>query len=408
MVDSVPIAVTGIGVVSPIGVDEHAFSTALREGRSGIVAGDDGWLRARVGEFHARRWIAPASLRRTPRLVQMTLVAAKQALAQAARLPVDGDLLPEATASALKDPSAVLGLDPGRVGAILGTGLGTFDQTMEFLIGYLEGGPQAASPLLFPTSVMNAAAGLLALESKLRGVNSTVNHKDASPLMAIGMAMDTLALGRADVIVTGAVDELSELMLDGYRLLGGLGRDAMRPYDRDRNGLALGESAAMLVLERLDDAQRRGAPIRAVLRHRAERSDGRPRVGWGDGRSSDEAVAAVTDVTRGRTIDWVAGGGNGTRLDVLELTTLQQAFGGALPPTSSILAHTGESAASAMLRVVAAILACETGFIPPTLGLRAPYDPAVLSTGIERDVRTVLVPSFGQGGSNAALLVERA
>ncbi|MEO6951363.1 MAG: beta-ketoacyl synthase N-terminal-like domain-containing protein, partial [Polyangia bacterium] len=388
--------------------DEHGFRAALRERRSGIVAGEDGWLRARVGEFHPRRWIAPTALRRTPRLVQMTLVAAKQALAQAARLPVDGAVLPEATATALQDPSAALGLDSDRVGAVLGTGLGTFDQTMEFLIGYLEGGPQAASPLLFPTSVMNAAAGLLALECKLRGVNSTVNHKDSSPLLAIGMAMDALALGRADAIVTGAVDELSEFMLEGYRLLGGLGRDAMRPYDRARTGLALGESATMLVLERLDDARRRGAPIRAILRHRAERSDGRPRVGWGEGRASDDAVATITDVVRGRTIDWIAGSGNGTRLDELELSALQQAFGGALPPTSSILANSGESAASAMLRVVAAIGACETGWLPPTLGLSSPLDPAVLAAPIDRDVRTVLVPSFGQGGANAALLVERA
>ena len=407
MIDSIPIAVTGVGVVSPIGVDEHGFWSALREGRTGIVAGEDGWLRAPVGEFHSRRWTTGPALRRTPRLVQMTFVAAKQALAQAAGLSVEGEALPEATLAALKNPATALGLDSGRVGAVLGTGLGTFDQTMEFLIGYLDGGPAAASPLLFPTSVMNAAAGLLALECQLRGVNSTINHKDASPLMALGMAMDALALGRADAIVTGAVDELSEFMLEGYRLLGGLGRHAMRPYDHDRNGLALGESATVLVLERLDDAEKRGATIRAVLRHRAERSDGRPRVGWGEGRASEDAVAVIADVARHRTIDWVAGSGNGTRLDQLELSALQQALG-TLPPISSILGHSGESAASAMLRIVAAIRACETGFIPPTLGVRSPLHPSVLTQPLERDVRTVLVPSFGQGGSNAALLVEKA
>ena len=83
MIDSIPIAITGVGVVSPIGVDEHGFWSALREGRSGIVAGEDGWLRARVGEFHPRRWIAGTALRRTPRLVQMTFVAAKQEIGRA-------------------------------------------------------------------------------------------------------------------------------------------------------------------------------------------------------------------------------------------------------------------------------------------------------------------------------------
>lgn len=403
------IAITGVGVVAPTGPDEASLAAALRDGRSAVQRGEDGWLRASVTELPARRFVAPASLRRMPRLVQMTLVAAKQALAQATKLALPDDatteLSPEVTAT-LKDPASALGTTSDRVGVVLGTGLGTFDQTLEFLVGYLDGGPAAASPLLFPTSVMNAAAGLLALECTLRGVNSTVNHKDASPLLALGMAMDQLALGRADVIVAGAVDELSAPSLEGYRLLGGLSDDVMRPYDARRSGLALGESAALVVLERLDDAQRRGAPIRAVIRHRSERSDARPRVGWGEGRASEEAIATIADVARGRRIDWIAGSGNGTRLDALELEALRGALA-ELPPMSSILAHTGESAASAMLRVIAAIHAIETGVIPATLNLSSPIVPELLTAPITRDVEAVLVPSFAQGGSNAALLVEK-
>jgi 3-oxoacyl-[acyl-carrier-protein] synthase II len=399
------IAVTGVGVVAPTGVTTRAFREALLEGRAAIAAGEDGFLRAPVGDFAPRRYIAAGGLRRMPRLVQMTIVAAKQALADAAGVVLDGE--GPAAISA-----ATLGLDGDRVGVVLGTGLGAFDQTMEFLLGYLDGGPEAASPALFPISVMNAAAGLLSVECSLRGLNSTINHKDSSPFLALGMAIDQLRLGRADAIVVGAVDELCEPIFEGYRLLGGLGREAMRPYDRARDGLALGESAAVLVLEPLEAARARGRRIHAVLSHRAETSESRPRVGWGEGHASPETARVVREAIDGvGEIDWIAGGGNGTKLDELELAALREGFGGrALPLISSILSQTGESAASSLLRVCAAIIACEEGFIPATLGLRDPIgEPeALVRAPTRRLVRRVLVPSFGQGGSNGALIVERA
>ncbi len=406
------IAVTGLGVVAPSGSNEHDFWDALVAGRSAIGSGADGHMRAAVGDFSPRKYIAPGALRRMPRLVQMTIVAAKQALASAAARPAPEG---EPSAETWKDLPGALGIDGDRLGVVLGTGLGAFDQTMEFLLGYLDGGPEAASPLLFPTSVMNAAAGMLALECGLRGVNSTVNHKDSSPLLAIGMAMDQLRMGRADAIVVGAVDELCDPILEGYRLLGGLARGPMRPYDQARAGLGLGESAAVLVLERLDDALRRGARVRAVLAQRGETSENRPRVGWGEGQPGPEAARAVVAALAGApSIDWIAGGGNGTRLDELELSALREAFAAtkrALPPISSILSQTGESAASAMLRACAAIRACEEGFIPPTLGLERAipgFETVLLRTPRSGPVGAVLVPSFGQGGSNSALVVERA
>lgn len=411
--ESSRIAITGIGVVAPTGVTERAFAASLMEGRSAIAPGTDGYLRAPVPEFGAKRYIAPGGLRRMPRLVQMTIVAAKQALADAAGVVIpDGDApLPDA----VKTPVLALGLDSNRVGVVLGTGLGTFDQTMEFLLGYLNGGPEAASPMLFPTSVMNAAAGLLSVECGLRGINSTINHKDSSPLLAIGMAIDQLRLGRADAIVVGATDELCDPILEGYRLLGGLSRTTMRPYDRARDGLALGESAALLVLERYEDAVKHGRKIRGVITRRSETSESRPRVGWGEGHAGVGAVRAVSEVLAGAPeIDWIAGSGNGTRLDELELSALRTAFADAkkpLPPISSILSQTGESAASSLLRVCSAVIACEAGMIPGTLGLTQAlpgFDAALVTSQRRQPVRSVLVPSFGQGGSNTALIIERA
>src|SRR5581483_6329695 len=278
-------AVTGIGVCSPIGVGEEAFFDALSTGRSGIAPDEAGAkagfpLAARIGNFGAREHIAAASLRRMPRLTQLTVVAAKLAIGQARLAPNV--------------------YDPNRTGVVLGTGLGTLDETMDFVSGYVNDGAEAASPATFPVSVMNAAAGQLAVECKLRGVNSTVNHRDHSPLSAVAMACDLLALGRADALLVGGADELSGPVHHAYMKMGGVSRTGMRPYDLERDGLVPGEAAALICLEREEDALRRGARIRAVLTGRGESGDARPRTGWGKGGGFAEAARAVKRAVEGR------------------------------------------------------------------------------------------------------------
>jgi 3-oxoacyl-[acyl-carrier-protein] synthase II len=385
-------AISGIGVVSPIGVGEAAFFRALDEQTSGIFADEEGRgygfpLAARVGEFGARQALSPASLRRMPRLTQMTVVAAKEAMASAAGSWPDG-----------------------RVGVVIGTGLGTLGETLEFVTGYVKEGVEAASPTVFPVSVMNAPAGQLAVELKLTGVNSTVNHRDHSALSAIGMACDFLELGRADAMLVGGIDELSGPMLHAYARLGGLSPTGTRPYDVARNGSVLGEATALLVIEREEDARARGAKIRAVITGRGETGEVRPRVGWGHAPSWPEAVRAVRTAVAGidaERIGWVAGGGDGGGLDERELRAVSEALG-RLPPTSSILAQTGASFSSSMLRVLAAIWALERQRIPATVGLTAPLPEFAASLPTEPRAATidaVLVPSFAQGGANLALVL---
>ncbi len=292
-------AITGLGVVSPLGVGAEAFFAALDAGARAPTTDSDGLTVARVGDFGAKQKIAPGSLRRLPRLSQLAIVAGKEALAESAP-PYDAT----------------------RVGVVLGTGLGTLEETIAFMRGYLDGGPEAASPLLFPSSVMNAAAGQLALECKLRGVNSTVNHRDASPLSALTMACDLLALGRADALVVGAVDELSAPALAGYRALGA-GTLA---------GVVWGEGAAMMIVEREDDAKKRGAKIRAYVSGRGERGDDRPRVGWGHAAAGPEAARAVRQAVAGGAVDAIVSGANGTAYDAREAAALGDALDGAAPP----------------------------------------------------------------------------
>jgi 3-oxoacyl-[acyl-carrier-protein] synthase II len=387
-------AVTGLGVVSPIGVGEEAFFASLESGRTGIgidAAGSErGFpLAARVTGLEPAKWISPASLRRMPRLTQLTVIAAKQAAAQAQ----------------ISAPSE-------RTGVVLGTGLGTLDETMEFVRGYVGEGIEAASPTVFPVSVMNAPAGQLAVELKLRGLNATVNHRDHSALSAVAMACDLLELGRADAILVGGIDELSEPVLHSYLAMGGCSRTALRPYDVDRDGLIPGEGTTIVVLEREDDARARGARIRALVSGRGESGDVRPRVGWGHADSFPEAPRAVAAAAEraGGPISYVAGSGNGSSLDLRELAAIREGLGGKLPLTSSILGLTGESFSSGMLRLLSAIYALERQSVPGTHGLSrsdTAYDGALVRSWRAAKIDRVLVPSFAQGGANIALVVEK-
>ncbi|HEX6838807.1 MAG TPA: beta-ketoacyl synthase N-terminal-like domain-containing protein [Polyangia bacterium] len=342
-------AITAVGVVSPLGVGEEAFFAALDGGATATVSDADGLRVARVGEFGAKQQIAPGTLRRLPRLSQMAIVAGKEALARGAPTP---------------------SYDVTRIGVVLGTGLGTLEETIGFMRGYLEGGPEAASPLLFPSSVMNAAAGQLALECKLRGVNSTVNHRDASALSALAMACDLLELGRADALVVGAVDELSAPALAGYKALGA-------------GEILLGEGAAVLLVEREADALQRGARIRAVVVGRGERGDDRSRVGWAGRGGWAEAARVVRYSVGERAVDLVMSGANGSGYDAREAEALRAAAVAA--PASAIVPRIGESFSSGAQRLLAAVHAIEAG----------------------RAAR-VLVPAFAQGGANVAVVLERA
>jgi 3-oxoacyl-[acyl-carrier-protein] synthase II len=377
-------AVTGVGVVSPAAVGVEKLFDAFAAGTPAPVTVDekDG-PGARVGDFGARQQIPPANLRRMPRLTQMAIVAAKQALGEHT-------------------------FDPTRVGVVLGTGLGTLDETIGFMQGYIDGGPEAASPLLFPYSVMNAAAGQMAVELKLRGVNSTINHRDTSPLAALGLACDLLALGRADAIVVGGVDELSAPVRAGYRLFGGISPTAsMRPYDAARDGLLPSEGAALILVEREEDARRRGAHIYALVDGRAESGEPRPRIGWGSSPSWPRAVQTIATAVGKRPISWIAGQGNGTRLDERELATYAEALG-TLPPVSSVLSVTGESMSSAMVRVLAGVFALERQMLPGTPGLVTAQSPSLVRETRAAAVERVLCASFAQGGSNSAIVLEKA
>ena len=400
------VVITGLGVVSAIGVGREAFFDALASGATGVrahatAAGDGVPLSAAIGDFGARKHFDPRVLRRLARLSQLALVASREALAQARG---DASMDPGE-----RRPSPWA---PERIGVALGTGLGTLRETIDFMGGYVASGPDTASPLLFPTSVMNAAAGQMAIEMDLRGVNTTVNHRDASAIDALMLAADMLALGRADALLVGGVDEMSPPMLHAYRKLAPLSPERMRPYSRDRDGTVVGEGAAIYLVEREDDARRRGAHVLARLDGWAAGSEVRSRVGWnGSSARAVEVVRAALEDARilPSRVDYVCGAGCGLDIDAVEAHVVRQAIGTRPVPYGSVLGQTGDFMAAGAMRIATAIYALQRQALPGTVGAGEP-DPDAPVPGLVRAPRaaavsSVLVPSVAQGGADAAVVL---
>src|SRR4030043_997565 len=252
------VVITGLGVVSAIGVGKEAFWENCLQGVSGIkpIQGFDvSSYRSRSGaqlpEIDFKAFIKPANLRRMDRIGKIVVSAVKLALDDSGL-----DLKNE---------------DSDRMGISIGTGLGSSDTVDQFFRSLLKDGPTGAAPLLFQTAVPNAIASHCSIEYGIKGVNLTFSHKETSPELALAFAYHLLKEGKADVILAGGGDELSEPLYHVYSMLGALsprggkGLEGVRPFDQDRNGIVLGEGSGILVLETLEHAKKRGARIYAEV-----------------------------------------------------------------------------------------------------------------------------------------------
>jgi 3-oxoacyl-[acyl-carrier-protein] synthase II len=403
------IAITGIGVVSPAGVGVDECFDVLAGGRDLLADLDQSWaappfnLGAPVGPFDARQWIPPRRLRRMNRLSQLAVVAAYQAARQA-------------------------GIEPGAArpgtGVVMGTGLGALAETVAFIEQLQGEDPSLANPGLFPSTVMNVAASQISMELGLQGYNTTVNHKEISAELALLLAVDALRLERAEAVLVGAVDELSEPVHHGYRRLGALARGRPRPYRAGRDGLTLGEGAAVVVLEPLAGARARGAAL-VELAGISAAGGTRPLVGWGpapeQGRTAGPALEAGVSAVRGALsaagvgpgeVDLVVGSGCGSPdLDRLDAQVVAAVFGRPVPLTSPHGAL-GTWMGSGALRLVAAVESIRRATIFPTVTGGDP-DPAVPAPGLvttarQEELRTVLVCGHATGGGSAAAVLVRS
>jgi len=389
------VVITGMGVISSIGVGKGPFWEGCIQGKSGIrpISGfDTSRLSSKLGgqlpDIDFRQYIKPANLRRMDRIGRIVVSAVKMALDDSG-LELENE-------------------DPDRVGIMVGTGLGSSKSVDLYYRGLIKEGPTGATPLLFQTAVPNSICSHSSLEFGIRGINTTFSHKEASVESAIVFAFHLLRKGDAQVIFVGHV----------YATLGSLSPqkspfpEGMRPCDAHRNGFVLGEGSGVLVMEELGHARQRRARIYAeVLSHGLTGSN----CGvLNYDKGGDFLSRAMAKASGGRRVDYICAAANSTRdLDVAETRAIKATFGPEARGirVSSVKSMIGEFDGSGALRACAALLAIYHGVIPPTINYSASdpecdldYTP---NEAREEEIDTALLNGFSNGGSNISILFGR-
>ncbi len=399
------IVITGLGIISPVGTGRDAFWESLREGRTGfrpISLFDASPFPVRMAgeipDFDPIAHLGKKGLRELDRSTRLICSAAKLALDDA-RLVITED-------------------NSGRTGVSIGATFGSLSSISRFDRVGLTEGPRFVNPSHFPNTVINSPASQVSIRFGIKGFNTTVSSGFCAGLDSLVYACDFLRLGRADVVLAGAVEELCEELFRGFQLLGCLsGHDGSEPlccpFDARRNGVLLAEGAAVIVAEDDAAARARGADILAEVLGYGSAFCSEDRSGDGLQRAIMHALGDA-DCLPG-DIDYVSSCANSTQAcDRIETAALRKIFGerSSSIPVSSVKSMLGESfSASASLSLASAIGVIRDGIIPPTVNYRE-QDPScdldyVPNVAKKADVRTVLVTASDPYGQNTAVVIGR-
>lgn len=406
------VAVTGLGIVCPVGVGVDAAWDSLTHGRSGIATitsfdttGYTTTFAGEIADFDPSPVLDAKEARRLSRFQQFALVAAAEALADAGISEVEG-------------------AEAERIGVIVGSGIGGLGLMEEQTRVLIERGPSRVSPFLVPGMIIDVAAGLISIRYGFRGINYAPVSACATGNHAIGEAFEAIRRGSADVIVAGGFDAgVTPLGLAGFaaaRALSTRNDDpaaASRPFDAGRDGFVIGEGGAVLVLEDWDRAMARGAAIRAeILGYGATADAYHVTAPAPDGNGARRAMRmalqqAGLDPSQ---VDYVNAHGTSTPLgDAAETGAIREVFGPDAPAVSSTKSMTGHLlGGAAAIEAVACVRALETGILPPTINYDVP-DPAcdldyVPNVARVADPAVALSNSFGFGGHNASIILGRS
>ena len=412
------VVVTGMGLVTPLGVGLERNWSSLIEGESGISAiqsFDVADLPTKIGAqvprgdtasglFNADDWVAPKDQRKMDGFIVFALAAAAQAVEDAGWSP-DSEEACE------------------RTGVMIGSGIGGLPGITEGALTLHERGPRRLSPFFIPANLINLASGHVSIRYGFTGPNHAVVTACSSGAHAIGDAARLIMLDDADVMVCGGTEAaVCRLGLAGFAaaraLSTGFNHDpprASRPWDRERDGFVMGEGAGILVLEEYAHATRRRAKIYAEVIGYGMSSDAfhltaPAEDGKGAYRSMRNALRRA-DLSPDR-IDYINAHGTSTPLgDEIELGAVKRVFGGhayelSMSSTKSAIGHLLGAAGS--VEAIFSILAIRNQVVPPTLNLDNPSPSCdidlVPKQSKQRMVRYALSNSFGFGGTNATLI----
>jgi 3-oxoacyl-[acyl-carrier-protein] synthase II len=397
------VVVTGIGLVTPAGVGTEPTWRAVCAGTSTAtrdpgLAGLPVDFSCRVPEYDARALLGRRATLHYDRFVQLALIAAQEAIADAGL-----------------DPAA---WDGRRVGVVIGCGLGGVSTWETQHRQLLDHGPETVSSLLIPMLVPNMLAGHMGIRFRATGPNLVTATACASGATAIGVARDLLRQGVCDIVLAGGAEApVVPLIVTGFaqmRALSNRGQapeTASRPFDVDRDGFVIGEGSGVLVLERAEHAEARGARVRARLAGYGASADAYHMTAPDpEGTGVEQAVrTALIDAGAGPAeVDHVNAHGTSTPLnDLAEAGVLARMFGDgpAVTSTKGVLGHS--LGAAGAIEAALTVLAIENQLVPPTANLES-QDPdieidVVAKEARRRRVELALSNSFGFGGQNVVL-----
>jgi len=405
------VVITGLGVIGSNGIGKDAFYDAVINGLSGakpISLFDTSCFKVKsageAGGFCAESILGPKGLRTLDRSTRLIVSAVKLAL---------------------DDASLIINESNSQdTGIVVGTTLGSVNSICQFDIEALREGPRYVNPALFPNTVINSPASQASIRFKITGFNATISTGFSASIDAINYAVDFLRLGRAKYILAGGVEELCKETFVGFYKAGCLAglknntQEISCPFDKRRNGILLGEGAAVLVLEELSAALSRGAQIYAEI--------------VGGGMSFDAYNICEYDI-RGRglrramrlalkdaglnteDINYICAGANSTQsADLIETAAIKDVFGEDAKKVyvSSVKSMLGECfSASGSLQAAASLAALKRQMIPPNINY-AQKDAGcdlnyVLNKTVEARVDKVLINSFGPSGCNSSLIISK-
>ncbi len=406
------VVVTGLGMVTPLGIGTGESWEAMKAGKSGIgkitqfdatdfatrIAGE-------IEGFNPEDYIEPKEVKKMDRFIHLAIAAARMAMDD----------------SGLEVTRA----NSGRVGVVVGSGIGGLPAIEKYHKVCLERGPKRISPFFIPMLIINLASGHISMLFGARGPNSAAVTACATGTHSIGDSFRIIQRGDADAMITGGTESVITMLgVGGFNAMKALStrndepERASRPFDRDRDGFVMGEGSGVVVLEALEFALSRGARIYAEVVGYGMTGDAYHMTApapEGEGAARCMGLTLKDAGVRPEEVDYINAHGTSTKFgDELETMAIKKVFGGharklCVSSTKSMTGHLLGAAGG--VEAVACILSIRDGVVPPTINLENP-DPLcdldyVAGEARELDVGCAMSNSFGFGGTNACLLLKR-
>jgi 3-oxoacyl-[acyl-carrier-protein] synthase II len=406
------VVITGLGLVTPLGIGVDETWTTLCKGQSGIseitrfdASGFDTKIAGEVKDFHPKDFLTKKEAKRTQRFIAYAIAASRMAL-EDSRLTIDR-------------------ANENRVGVLTGCGLGGLRLLEKTTVALQKKGPQRVTPFFIPMIIGNMAPGMISIYLGAKGPNSSISTACASGTHAVGDAFKIIKRGDADAMITGGVESvITPTCIAGFNAMKALStrndepERASRPFDRERDGFVVGEGCGIMVLETLEAALERGARIYAEISGYGMSGDGFHMAApapEGEGAARCMAAALSDAQMTGDEIDYINAHGTSTQLnDVYETKAIKSVFKEkassiAVSSTKSMTGHLLGGAGG--IETVFTALAISDGIIPPTINLDHPDEECDLdyvpNKARKMVVQSAMTNSFGFGGTNATLILKK-